>query len=124
MNDMKSVYNDTFWYSMEKLISDSEIVIDRPKGSPHPRIHEIVYPFDYGYLKNTSSMDGDGIDLWVGSEEEKQLKGIIVTVDLWKRDSEIKLLLGTTDDEIEIIHAFLNKREIMSGLLILRENVR
>lgn len=106
---------------MEKLIADSEIVIDRPKGSRHPRIHEIIYPLDYGYLKNTSSMDGDGVDLWVGSEEEQALKGIIVTIDLWKRDSEIKLLLGTTDEEIEIIHAFLNKREIMAGMLIPRE---
>jgi len=114
--------NDGFWKMLDRLIEDSEIVIDRPKGAHHPRIPEIIYPLDYGYLKNTSSMDGDGIDLWRGSLTEAKLRGIIVTVDMWKRDSEIKLLLGVTDNEIQTILAFLNKRDVMSGMLILREN--
>lgn len=46
-----------FWELIDKLINSSEIVIDRPKGSKHPR-YNYIYKFDYGYLKNTTSPDG------------------------------------------------------------------
>ena len=29
--------NPEFWLALDKLIADSEIIIDRPKGSQHPR---------------------------------------------------------------------------------------
>lgn len=35
-------------------------MIDRPKGSAHPRYPEFIYKVDYGYLKNTSSIDDAG----------------------------------------------------------------
>jgi inorganic pyrophosphatase len=53
---------ESFWKAVDSLVLESEIVIDRPKGSHHPRYPEIVYPVDYGYLKNTTSMDGSGSD--------------------------------------------------------------
>ena len=80
-----------------------------------------VYPADYGYLKETSSMDGGGIDLWTGSLPGLPLVGMIVTVDRFKRDSEIKLLLGLTAEEIETVLAFHNESDFMKGLLIRRE---
>lgn len=84
-------YNDTdaFWTALDELVSSSEIVIDRPKGSAHPRFPAFIYKVDYGYLKDTSSMDGAGIDVWVGSGEKK-IDAVICVVDLRKRDSEIK----------------------------------
>lgn len=30
-------YNEDFWDALDELVSNSEIVIDRPKGSAHPR---------------------------------------------------------------------------------------
>jgi len=53
-------YNNAFWSALEKLVSDSKIVIDRPKGSNHPKYPAFLYPVDYGYLVNASSMDGGG----------------------------------------------------------------
>ena len=47
--------------SADELVEKSKIVIDRPKGSAHPRFPDIIYQVDYGYLENTSSMDGAGI---------------------------------------------------------------
>ena len=41
------------------------------KGTTHPKFPNFVYQVDYGYLKDTSSMDGAGIDVWVGSSEKK-----------------------------------------------------
>ena len=64
-------FDDDFWKILDSLVNDSEIVIDRPKGTTHPKYSDFIYKVDYGYLKNTSSMDGAGIDVWVGSGEKQ-----------------------------------------------------
>lgn len=92
-------YNKDFWEALDRLVEESEIIIDRPKGSRHPKYRNLSYQVDYGYLKGTSSMDGGGIYLWKGTKENPVIDAIICTVDLWKKDSEIKLLLGCTADE-------------------------
>ena len=109
-----------FWQAIDKLISSDNIVIDRPKGSAHPRYPEIRYELDYGYIENTASMDGSGIDVWRGSLAEGKCDAIICTVDLWKRDSEIKLLIGCTEEEKAIAYNFHNKSEFMKGIMIRR----
>ena len=110
-----------FWNAIATLVSAGEIVIDRPKGSTHPKYPKLVYSLDYGYIKNTTSMDGGGIDVWRGSLPEKTVNAIICTVDLMKKDSEIKLLIGCTEEEMEIVYAFHNRTEMMKGILIRRE---
>ncbi|NCP87602.1 MAG: inorganic pyrophosphatase [Anaerolineae bacterium CG_4_9_14_3_um_filter_57_17] len=106
-----------FWDFLDQLIASSEIVVDRPKGSQHPHYPEIIYPLDYGYLAGTVSADGDGIDLWLGSQPQKTLSAILVIVDLRKRDSEIKLLLGCVPQEIQIILNFHNSGSMRATLL-------
>ncbi|MDF2889501.1 MAG: hypothetical protein K0R23_3886 [Lacrimispora sp.] len=64
--------NPEFWAALDQLAGNSEIVIDRPKGSIHPIYPDFKYNVDYGYLKNTTSMDGQGIDVWVGTERRKR----------------------------------------------------
>ncbi|MEN6480839.1 MAG: inorganic pyrophosphatase [Anaerolineaceae bacterium] len=106
-----------FWEKLENLIAASNPVIDRPKDTAHPRYPDLIYPLDYGFLEDTTSPDGAGIDVWVGSLPERRLKGIICTVDLNKRDSEIKIILGCTDDEIAMILKMLNDGS-MGGIWI------
>ena len=113
--------NGEFWKSLDKLVNECEIVVDRPKGSRHPRYPQVVYRLDYGYLRGTASMDGGGIDLWLGTKAERRVEAVICTIDLLKRDSEIKLLIGCTEEEIEIAERFHNDSEYMKGLLIRRE---
>ena len=93
---------------MAELLVTNAIIIDRPRGSSHPRYPEIVYPLDYGYLDNTTASDGDGIDVWLGSlhQADKTLTGILCTFDTLKRDAEIKLLIGCNEEEIQIIRDF------------------
>ena len=112
--------NIHFWQAVDELVSSGKIVIDRPKGSTHPRYPEIKYELDYGYIENTSSMDGSGIDVWRGSLPDGICDAIICTVDLWKQDSEIKLLIGCTEEEKTIAHNFHNASEFMKGILIRR----
>jgi inorganic pyrophosphatase len=98
--------NTSFWQEMNQLITSSPIVMDRPKGSSHPRYPEVMYPLDYGYLENTIASDGDGIDVWVGTLKNKTLTGILCTFDTLKRDAEIKLLIACTEVDIQIIQGF------------------
>ena len=112
--------NIQFWEAIDKLLSTGKIVIDRPKGSAHPRYPHIIYELDYGYVDNPESMDGDGIDVWRGSLSDSKCDAIICTVDLWKRDSEIKLLIGCTEEEKAIAYAFHNQSEFMKGIMIRR----
>lgn len=112
--------NDAFWAALDALIAGSQIAIDRPKGSAHPRFSNLIYPVDYGYLKNTSSMDKDGIDVWLGTDGARRLDAIICTVDQINLDSEIKLLIGCTEQEKMQIYALHNGSEYMKGLLIRR----
>ena len=114
------MYEMKFWSALDKLVETSNIIIDRPKGSAHPRYTEYIYPLDYGYLDGTSSMDGEGIDVWRGSKSDLTLNAVLCTVDMVKRDSEIKLLLGCTEAEIQTILQFHNQSEMMRGMLVRR----
>ncbi len=115
---MDSCHED-FWKALDELVNNSEIVIDRPKGSAHPGFPDFIYRVDYGYLKNTASMDGAGIDVWVGSAG-KQIDAIMCIVDLMKRDSEIKILIGCTEKEKAEVYRTHNETQYMKGILIRR----
>jgi inorganic pyrophosphatase len=111
--------NTRFWRTLDTLVSTSALVIDRPRGSRHPRYPDFIYPYDYGYLQNTQSMDQGGIDVWVGSLPGRHVTAIICTVDLTKRDSEIKILLGCTMEEANAILKTHNEGP-QSAILIVR----
>ena len=113
-------HDNDFWKAVDTLVSSGKIIIDRPKGSVHPKFPNVKYEVDYGYIENTSSMDGGGIDVWIGSLSENKVNAIICTVDLMKKDSEIKLLIGCTEEEITTVYEFHNSTEFMKGILIRR----
>ena len=119
ITEMKQ-YNAAFWSALDKLVSESKIVIDRPKGSHHPKYPTFLYPVDYGYLESTSSMDGGGIDVWRGTDGDS-IDAIICTVDLVKKDSEIKILIGCNENEKQLVLDAHNNSEYMKGILIRRD---
>ena len=114
--------NPAFWEALETLAASAAFVIDRPRGSAHPRYPDFIYPVDYGYLSGTASMDGGGIDIWVGSDARRQIDAIVCTIDLTKRDSEIKILIGCTEAEKAAVLAVHNNSEFMKGVLVRRES--
>lgn len=113
--------NKEFWQMLDRLVEKSEIIVDRPKGSYHPKYPEFYYHVDYGYLSGTTSSDGDGIDVWIGSDNESKLDTIICTVDIIKKDSEIKILLNCTEKEKELIYHTHNNSDFMKEIMIKRE---
>jgi inorganic pyrophosphatase len=112
---------ETFWTDLDILLQSAELVIDRPQGSSHPRYPLLIYPLDYGYLKGTSGGDGNELDVWRGTCTEAKLDAIVCTVDRLKKDVEIKLLLGCTDQEKIIICDFHNDSKYMGAVLLNRK---
>jgi inorganic pyrophosphatase len=115
-------YDNKFWDYLNKLIAENEVIIDRPKGSKHPK-YDFVYEFDYGYIKDTRTTDGGGIDVFRGSLRNKETYTIMCAVDLLKKDVEIKILIGCTVEEKMKIYEFLNKNENMKAIIIDGEKV-
>ncbi len=108
-----------FWEALDGLVTGSEVAIDRPAGSRHPRFSELVYPLDYGYLQGTVAADGGGVDVWVGKGGAGRVVAVLCSVDLSKRDTELKLLLGCTTEEQDIVLAFHNGEQ-RRGVLVRR----
>ena len=103
-------FDNQFWKYIDELIKTSKIIIDRPKGSTHPKYNDFIYPVDYGFLEGTTSMDNSGIDIWVGTAKEKGADSILCIIDTLKRDSEIKILYSCTLDEKRIIYKEINDK--------------
>lgn len=98
--DLQSI---RFWQYLDQLLASHALVIDRPKGTAHPRHPSLVYPLNYGYLEGTVGGDGNEVDVWVGSLPDKALNAIVCTVDLMKNDVEVKLLLGCSREDVRLI---------------------
>jgi inorganic pyrophosphatase len=107
----------SFWDYLEKLVLSSNLIIDRPKGTNHPRYPERIYPVDYGYPDGTVAADRAGIDIWLGASGSCALSGVILTVDLHKRDTEIKVLLGCIGKEMQTILDFHNPKSMRAFLV-------
>ncbi|MDF5711704.1 MAG: hypothetical protein PUP90_29500 [Nostoc sp. S4] len=104
MNYELAIANDAdFWLKLDQLVAASNLKIDRQKGTSHPRYPSFIYPLDYGYLKDTRAGDRADIDVWIGSLSSRTVTAIICSVDLEKRDTEIKILLSCTSQESGII---------------------
>jgi len=112
--------NQEFWEYLQQLVDSSQIVFDRPKGSTHHRFLNNPYPVNYGFLSGTTSSDSGGVDIWVGALGEKKVVGVLCTVDLLKRDTELKIICDCSHDEIQSIVNFVNFDQ-MRALYIKRD---
>lgn len=97
-----------YFRSLDDLVRAAPVVIDRPRGSAHPRYPDAIYPVDYGYLDGTTGGDGHGIDVFVGTATGAGVVAVVLTADVRKRDVETKLLVDCTTDEVAGVGAFLS----------------
>lgn len=107
-----------YWNCLEKLTDKHEIIIERSKGKTHPGYPDFIYPLDYGYLKDTTAIDGGGIDVFVGSKKHKRIEGVILTIDTLKSDAEVKLMYGCSREEIKEVLKTLNSKYMRAISLI------
>ena len=109
-----------FMTSIESLVRDCVVRIDRPAGTAHPRYPAAVYPVDYGYLVGTVAADGDGIDVFRGRATSAGVVAVAVTLDRGKRDVEAKIILDCDAGEIELVRSFLADTLGLDVHLVLR----
>jgi inorganic pyrophosphatase len=111
--------SEHLWQQADALVVASEIGIDRPRGSAHPRYPDVRYPLDYGSLGQTKASDGSDIDVWVSSLRERRVTGAIMTIDALKRDAKVKLLISCTREDAEHVLAWHNQGR-QAGVLLWR----
>lgn len=72
--------NNEFWNALDELVCNSDIVIDRPKGSAHPKYPHITYKVDYGYLNYSKEEFEDLVEndevISVAAEVDERIVGI------------------------------------------------
>ncbi len=123
---MDSTSEKSFWDNLDRLVEDHSVTIDRPRQSTHPRYPEVVYPLDYGYLEQTTTIDQGGIDVWIGRDKptkmmplsKKTVSAVILTVDLLKSDAELKIALYCDEEDFQTILSFYKNNKM--GAMVVR----
>ena len=109
-----------FWQKLDTLLLSCTCTIDRPKGSTHFKYSNLVYPVDYGFLADSVGSDQSPIDLFKGSGKANRVEAIAISADILKKDCEVKLLVGCTEQETEKILQFLNQTQFQKAILVRR----
>ena len=105
------------WRRWERLINDRGIVIDRPRGQPHPRYPDMIYRCDYGHVPGTTAGDGEELDVFVGAEHGG-LVGLINLTHQPSGISEPKLLVNMSRADADGLLAFLDRGDPRPGLYL------
>ncbi|MGB4984897.1 MAG: Inorganic pyrophosphatase [Erysipelotrichaceae bacterium] len=110
--------NAYFWQKLTTLLMSSDLVITNKQGSTHSQYPNLIYPTDYGYICDTNVDSGPVVKAFKGTNSSYSVKDVIVSVDILKRDIDVKLLLGCTDEEIENVLLFLNQTDFQKTILV------
>lgn len=102
------IMQPSFFDALAQLTVSAPLRIDRARGSAHPRFPRAIYPVDSGFLEGTSAADGEGVDVFRGSNTGGGICAAALTVDAAKRDVEIKVLFECTATEVDDVAAFLS----------------
>lgn len=92
------------------------VYIDRPKGTKHPVYQDMIYPINYGYIKEITTTDEEYQDVYLLGVDYPidKCNGKVYAVVIRENDIEDKLIVTTDDkdytvDEIEKIIDFQEK---------------
>ncbi len=89
-----------FWKSLDRLLDEGEVIVDRPQGMIHACFPEARYPLDCGYLALPQSEAGEEMDVWIGSLSPSQVSAVLLAVD--EHSLALNRSLGVGLNEIEL----------------------
>lgn len=112
--------NAYFWQKLDSLFFSSSITITQPAGSSHPKYANLVYPVNYGILKDTQATEQAGISIYRGSRSAHNVEALVLAADILNKDIDVKLLVGCTDEEIDSILRFVNSTEFQKSVILRR----
>lgn len=94
----------------KKIGSAIEVTIDRPYGSAHPNYPDLIYPLNYGYVKDIYGGDGDYQDVYVLGVKKplETFRGTLIAIIHRLNDNEDKWVVcpeGMSFTKEEILQA-------------------
>ncbi len=99
----------------EFLGKEVSVVIDRPRGSKHPK-HGFVYEVNYGYIEGIKAPDGEELDAYyLGTDQPvEKATGIVKAIVHRLENDDDKLIvmpenIDFSDEEIEKLVTFQEK---------------
>ena len=72
------------------------VITDRPYGSFHPHLPDVLYPVNYGYIEGTIAADGEAQDAYILgiNEPVKEFTGEVIGIVHREDDVETKLVVA------------------------------
>ena len=108
---------------LNKLLGTTVTVyVDRALGSRHPKFTDMIYPVNYGYIKDMIGGDGEEQDAYILGVDYplEEFTGCVIAVIHRLDDVEDKLVvapIGVTFDEAQIREAtFFQERYFNSSI--------
>lgn len=120
MNEYEN--NAFFWQKIDSLFLSTGYKQLRVKGDVHPVFKNLIYPTDYGYLKDTRTSSGEGVSVYAGTGNRSRITALVVACDILAKELDVKVLIGCSDSEVEDILRFLNQTDLQKTVLIRRGN--
>ncbi len=98
------------------------VKIDRPLGSQHPK-HGYVYPVNYGFIPETTSPDGEELDVYVLGIDKplERFSGRCIAVVHRLNDEDDKLIVvpdGVVFSDEEIRQAVYFQEQYFQSVII------
>lgn len=87
---------------LESMIGHTiKVYVDRPIGSHHPKYNDIIYPINYGYIKEIIADDKKYQDVYILGEDKALdcVEGKIYAIIERENDNEDKLIVVTNNKE-------------------------
>lgn len=115
-------------YSTQFLNKTITVKMDRPMGSRHPRLPEIYYIQNYGYIPETKAPDGEEIDAYVLGvlEPLEEFTGHCIAIIHRTNDDDDKLVvvpesIQYSDEQIKALTQF--QERFYESIIIRAENI-
>ncbi|MCR4952054.1 MAG: Inorganic pyrophosphatase [Solobacterium sp.] len=112
--------NAYFWQKVDTLYLSSGFKQTRKKGDVHPVFKNLIYPTDYGHVKDTRSVSGEGVSVYAGTLSRSKITALVVAADILAKELDVKILVGCTEEEVEAVLRFLNQTDYQKTVLIRR----
>ncbi len=112
--------NSYFWQKVETLFLSSGFEITRKKGDVHPVFKNLVYPTDYGHMKDTKSVSDEGVTVYAGSGNRSSISALVIAADILAKELDVKILVGCDEEEEKDVLHFLNQTDFQKTVLIRR----
>lgn len=118
---MKDFENNAFfWQKLDTLFLSSQLIIFREKGDHHPQYQNLIYPVRYGRLHGTNGGENREVCVYRGSLSSDKVNAAVIAVDILKKDLDIKLLSGCSEEEEAEVLRFLNQTDFQKTVIIRR----